>query len=151
MDLWRTCASGWVRRAGRQALRSFAIDLLRGRIPGNGREKLGRWWWMRRGRRWWRRQRAAARTAVVATTKGGGADGGGGRGKGLRRGPELLLPRASAPGRRGRPRFRRASEGLGGVLRATARVGEEAEGWFGCLPRPRVHLRLFPNVLHRST
>ena len=74
MDLWRTCASGWVRRAGRQALRSFAMDLLRGRIPGNGREKFGRWWWMRRGRRWWRRQRAAARTAVVAEAKGCGAD-----------------------------------------------------------------------------
>ena len=52
--------------------------------------------------------------------KGGGAGGVGGRGKGQRRGPELLLPRASAPGRCGHLGSRRASEGLGGVIRAMA-------------------------------
>ena len=119
MDLWRTCASGWVRRAGRQALRSFAMDLLRGRDP------------RQRPRAVWTVVVAAAGTAVVATAKGGGADGGGGRGKWRRRGPELLLPRASAPSRRGHLGSRRASEGFGGVLRATARAGEEAEDRFG--------------------
>ena len=44
---------------------------------------------------------------------------------------ELLLPRGPLPGRRCRLGSGRASEGLGGVVRAMARAGEEAEDWFG--------------------